>query len=71
MDLRSQPKLKLPSRIGVIGPVQVGKLSWDATEQPAIAQLRAPWNGGRLGVSGPLMSSKAFSLLPSSLPTIR
>jgi uncharacterized membrane protein len=41
------------------------------TAQPAIAQLRAPWNGGRLGVSGPLISSKAFSLPPSSLRNSR
>ena len=72
MNLRSQPKLKLPNRIGV-SPARCKSVSsvGDATAQPAIAQLRAPWNGGRLGVSGPLISSKAFSLLPSSLRNSR
>jgi hypothetical protein len=40
MNLRSQPKLKLPNRIGVTGPVQVGRLSWGrhgATRDRAIA----------------------------------
>src|SRR5579863_1324381 len=64
MNLRSQPKLKLPNRIGV-SPTRYKSVSpvGDAAAQPAIAQLRAPWNGGRLGVSAPLIES-AYSPLP-------